>query len=111
MGKAITQLDAPVTKGTSGVVIITDLDAKRKEVQNCIRCARCTFVCPMGLEPYLLMGLSKNQAWEKVESNSVMDCIECGSCSYTCPSNRPILDYVRLGKYEVGKLIRSRRQS
>lgn len=111
MGKAITSLEAPVTKGTSGIVIISEEEASRKPVANCIRCARCTIACPMGLEPYLLMGLSGLENWEKAEKKSVMDCIECGSCSYICPSNRPILDYIRLGKYETGKIIKNRRQS
>ena len=37
-----------------------------------------------------------------------MDCIECGSCSSLCPSNRPLLDYIRLGKGKVGAMIRAR---
>lgn len=111
MGKAITTMEAPVTKGTSGIVILSEEEARRKPIANCIRCARCTFACPMGLEPYLLMGLSVLENWEKAEKKSVMDCIECGSCSFICPSNRPILDYIRLGKYETGKIIKNRRQS
>ena len=63
----------------------------------------------MGLEPYLLMNYSERSLWERMESDQVMDCIECGSCSYTCPSDRPLLDYIRLGKGEVGKLIRARK--
>jgi len=43
-----------------------------------------------------------------MENDKVMDCIECGICSYTCPSNRPLLDYIRLGKTTVGKIIRNR---
>ena len=45
----------------------------------------------------------------EAEGADAMDCIECGSCSYTCPSSRPLLDYIRLGKAEVGKLIRARK--
>ncbi len=111
MGKALSNLDVPVTKGTSGVLIIRDEESGRKEIAPCIRCARCTHVCPMGLEPYLLMTVSKNSIWEKAEKNDIMDCIECGSCSYECPANRPLLDYIRLGKSKVSQIIRSRRQS
>ena len=110
MGKALNSLDIPVTKGTSGIVIIPESESMRREIKNCIRCARCTQVCPMGLEPYLLMTFSEKSIWDKVENNYVMDCIECGSCSYICPSDRPILDYVRLGKSTVSKIIRARRQ-
>ena len=110
MGKALNNLDVAVTKGTSGIVMIPQDLSQRREIKNCIRCARCTVVCPMGLEPYLLMTLSEKAMWENVETNDVMDCIECGSCSYTCPSDRPLLDYIRLGKGTVSKLIRSRKQ-
>ena len=109
MGKAISNLDIPVTKGTSGIVVLSKKEGYRKEKKNCIRCARCVSVCPMGLEPYLLMAYSERQMWSEAEKDKVMDCIECGSCSFTCPSSRPLLDYVRLGKSTVGKIIRNRK--
>lgn len=108
MGKAVGSLEIPVTKGTSGITLIPAEESRRKMVMNCIRCGKCTHVCPMGLEPYLLMTLASLSKWEELESNQVMDCIECGSCSFTCPSNRPLLDYIRLGKSNVSQIIRSR---
>jgi electron transport complex protein RnfC len=110
MGRAIASLDVPVTKGTSGILLMENKDSKRKEVITCIRCSRCVSVCPMGLEPYLLMTLSEKQIFDRAEKDRVMDCIECGSCSYTCPSNRPLLDYIRYGKGKVGQIIRSRKK-
>ncbi len=98
MGKALKNAEVPMTKGTSGVLILPTEEAKRKTVQECIRCAKCVSACPMGLEPYLMMPLSEQKIFDKLEKERVMDCIECGSCSYTCPSNRPLLDYIRLGK-------------
>jgi len=110
MGKALSRTDVPITKGSSGVLIFKEEESKRDEIKPCIRCAKCVSVCPMGLEPYLLMTVSKSQNYERVESERALDCIECGSCSYTCPSSRPLLDYIRLGKSEVTKIIRSRNQ-
>jgi H+/Na+-translocating ferredoxin:NAD+ oxidoreductase subunit C len=109
MGKALSTLDIPVVKGSSGILLINEAEARRKEVKPCIRCTKCVGVCPMGLEPYLLMTLSEKSLFERMESEKVMDCIECGSCSFTCPSSRPLLDYIRLGKAEVGKIIRARK--
>lgn len=109
MGKAFTNIEIPVTKGTSGVLMLPEKESKRGEIMPCIRCSRCVSVCPMGLEPFLLTTLSEKQIWERAEYGHVMDCIECGSCSYTCPANRPLLDYIRLGKAKVGMLIRSRK--
>jgi electron transport complex protein RnfC len=110
MGRAIASLDVPVTKGTSGILIIQNEDARRREYIDCIRCSRCVSVCPMGLEPYLLMTLGQKQIFDRAENERVMDCIECGSCSYTCPSDRPILDYIRFGKAKVGQIIRTRKK-
>jgi len=110
MGRAIASLEVPVTKGTSGILIMKQEESKRKEYISCIRCSRCVSVCPMGLEPYLLMTLSEKQIFDRAEKDRVMDCIECGSCSYTCPSDRPLLDYIRFGKGKVGQIIRSRKK-
>jgi Na+-translocating ferredoxin:NAD+ oxidoreductase subunit C len=108
MGRSLMNLDIPTAKGSAGVLYLRDEEAIRKPVRNCIRCTKCVTVCPMGLEPFLLMSQSERNMWPEMETNRVMDCIECGSCSYTCPSNRPLLDYIRFGKSTVGGIIRSR---
>ena len=108
MGKAVVSTDMATTKGCSGVLIIRDLESRRKEMQPCIRCAKCVSACPMGLAPNVLMSASSFQNRERVEEERVMDCIECGSCSFTCPAHRPLLDYIRMGKAKVGAIIRSR---
>jgi H+/Na+-translocating ferredoxin:NAD+ oxidoreductase subunit C len=108
MGKALNSLDVPVTKGTSGILIIPEEESERRTIQNCIRCAKCVSVCPMGLEPFLLMTLAEKRMWENEEKERILDCMECGSCSYICPSDRPLLDYIRLGKSSLNKIIRSR---
>jgi electron transport complex protein RnfC len=108
MGKALTSLEVPVVKGTSGILIMSEKESRRIPVINCIRCARCISVCPMGLEPVLLAQLSENQAFEEAEKEKILDCMECGSCHFTCPAGRPLLDYLRLGKNKVGIIIRNR---
>jgi Na+-translocating ferredoxin:NAD+ oxidoreductase subunit C len=109
MGKALNNLEAPVTKGTSGILIINNKEGYRPQELNCIRCSRCISVCPMGLEPYLLAVQSELGMFEEAENDRIMDCMECGSCQYTCPSGRQLLDYLRLGKNKVGILMRSRK--
>lgn len=108
MGRAFTNLDVPVIKGTSGILLMSNAESKRGKTVNCIRCAKCVSVCPMGLEPYLLAKLSTKGMWDVAEPNRIMDCIECGSCNFTCPSYRPLLDYIRLGKNKVGGILRAR---
>jgi electron transport complex protein RnfC len=108
MGKALLSLDVPMTKGSSGLLIMNQQEARRSEPQPCIRCAKCVSACPMGLEPYLLSKLSAMEDWEAAEKNDIVSCIECGSCQFTCPSNRPLLDMMRVGKTTVMGIIRSR---
>ena len=108
MGKALNNMEAPVTKGTSGILLFTRDETPRPPEQHCIRCAKCISICPMGLEPYLLAVLSDKKRLEELEAERLMDCMECGSCLYICPSGRPLLDQMRVGKVRVGKMIRER---
>ena len=108
MGRSLMNLNVPMAKGSAGILFMPDEESVRKPMKNCIRCTKCVSVCPMGLEPFLLMNQSERNMWPEMEKERVMDCIECGSCSYTCPSNRPLLDYIRYGKTTVGGIIRSR---
>ncbi len=108
MGRSLMNLNVPMAKGSAGILFMPNEESVRKPMKNCIRCTKCVSVCPMGLEPFLLMNQSERNMWPEMEKERVMDCIECGSCSYTCPSNRPLLDYIRYGKTTVGGIIRSR---
>lgn len=108
MGRAIASEDVCTTKGASGILLLPKQESQRKPMRNCIRCAKCVDVCPMHLEPYLLMSLAQLEDYETSEKHHSADCIECGSCSFICPSNRPLLDYIRLGKSKVLASIRER---
>jgi len=108
MGKALNDVDIPVTKGTSGILILPKSESSRAESKVCIRCSKCVNACPMGLEPFYLMTVIQRGMIDEAENNRILDCIECGSCVYVCPSNRELLDYIRLGKSTVSNLIRER---
>ncbi len=108
MGKALVSTDAPVTKGTSGILIFSKEMSHRMTIYNCVRCGKCVSVCPMGLEPLLLEKTSETKNWDMAEKGHILDCMECGSCQYTCPAGRPLLDMIRLGKNKVNQIIRSR---
>jgi len=111
MGKTIANTNAYVAKGFTSLLQISEAEARRSLPENCIRCAKCVDACPMGLEPYLLDLLVENNRLEDAENEAVMTCIECGSCQFICPSSRPLLDYIRLGKNKVNKMIRARMQN
>ena len=108
MGKAVSNTEAPVVKGMSGIVLLPAAESARNAINPCIRCARCVSVCPIHLEPYLLMTLSERSMFERAEKERITDCMECGSCSFTCPAGRPLLDYIRLGKTTVIRMARQK---
>ena len=108
MGKALNSVDVPVFKGNNSITIISGDEARRKEAQPCIRCAKCVSACPMGLEPFLLATLSSKKMWDRAEAEDIVSCIECGSCQFTCPSHRHLLDNIRNGKSTVMGIIRAR---
>jgi Na+-translocating ferredoxin:NAD+ oxidoreductase subunit C len=110
MGRALMNADVPVTKRSAGLLLMPTLESARKEMENCIRCAKCVTACPMGLEPYLLMSQAERSMWKEMEETYITDCIECGCCLFSCPSNRPLLDYLRMGKSTVLAEIRNRSQ-
>ncbi len=108
MGKAINNTGVPVVKGMSGVVLFSQKEAVRPAIKPCIRCGKCTYACALKLEPYLLMTLTEKGMIDRAEHERITDCLECGSCSFICPANRPVLDYIRLGKSIVLKKARER---
>ncbi len=109
MGKPIANLDAPTLKGTSAILFMPDKDSNRGDLSNCIRCSKCVAACPMGLEPYLLIRLAERKMYDELEANYAHNCIECGCCLFTCPARLPLVDYIRLGKAEVLKIMRTRK--
>lgn len=110
MGRAMSNIDAPVTKGTSGILLLPLSESLRGTEDNCIRCGKCVTACPMGLEPYLLGNLSHKKMYAEAEAHNIIDCIECGCCTFSCPAYRPLLDWLRLGKAEVMRQIKARSQ-
>ncbi|HET6515311.1 MAG TPA: electron transport complex subunit RsxC [Thermodesulfovibrionales bacterium] len=99
MGFALSSLDIPVTKGTSGVLVIPGEAIEHAEdFEPCIRCGRCVDICPMGLTPSMLSVLSEKGRYEEAKEYNLFDCFECGSCAFVCPSKRPIVQLVRLAK-------------
>jgi electron transport complex, RnfABCDGE type, C subunit len=110
MGKALNSVNSPVAKGTSGILLVPEKLSRRSQEAVCIRCSKCVSVCPMGLEPYLLFKLGKRGFYDRMEVEHVLDCMECGSCSFTCPAKLPLLDYIRLGKGAVAKMIKNRKK-
>jgi electron transport complex protein RnfC len=101
MGFALGDLSPPVTKGTSGVVVLTEEQVAKVEETNCVRCGRCVDVCPLGLVPTKLALAAKAEDWETCRRYSLPVCMECGCCAYTCPASIPLVQLMRMGKAKM----------
>lgn len=105
MGIAQYTLDTPVTKGTSGIVLLTPNMAELPQAEPCIRCSFCIKACPQKLLPQMLAKLAKAEKWHDMKYDfNLMDCMECGCCTYSCPARIPIVQYIKLGKFKTRTL-------
>ncbi len=101
MGKAVADLNSPVTKGTSGILAFTVKEAREYEESTCIRCASCVDACPQKLLPNYLALYSRKAKLDLAEQLHLFNCIECGCCSYVCPSRIPIVKYIQTAKNRI----------
>ncbi len=103
MGIAQPDLDVPVIKTTGSVILLGPEDLDETPAGPCIRCGRCVGACPMGLVPARLCEAALASDWDTAERYHVRACMECGCCSYVCPARRPLVQSIRLAKYELGR--------
>ncbi|MFW6061880.1 MAG: electron transport complex subunit RsxC [Planctomycetota bacterium] len=98
MGFALADLDTPVTKGTSGMTVLTHEEIHDIEETTCIRCGRCVDVCPLHLVPTKAALASKARDWDLCKKYQLSACCECGCCGYICPAGIPLVQLMRMGK-------------
>jgi len=102
-GVAQSNLNAPIIKGTSGILVLDKRFKLEERELECIRCSRCIQACPAGLMPCMIGLSSKKEKFDIAGSYDPFDCMECGSCSFVCPSNIPLVQLVKLAKLKVKK--------
>lgn len=106
MGTSVTNLKAPVTKLTSGILLLSANLAEKEPETACIRCGKCVDACPQGLMPFEIARYARNNDFSQIMRLHARDCIECGSCAYICPARIPLLDYCKMSKAEAKKILK-----
>jgi len=102
MGYAVTADNIPITKTLNCVLAVTaDEMPTPPPAEPCIRCSKCTDVCPADLLPQQLYWYAHSSNLDAAQDYNLFDCIECGCCAYVCPSHIPLVQYYRHAKTEI----------
>ena len=86
MGKSIASDDFIITKDVNCVLL---LEEKQEKVYPCIKCGKCSEVCPVGIIPSKILDDTKRALDFKINK-----CVSCGLCSYVCPSKIEVRDEI-----------------
>lgn len=103
-GLAAVNLEQGIDKQASGLHILHQDETFQTSDNFCLGCGECERHCPSRIMPGMISRCSEFKQFERAESFHIHSCMECGLCSYWCKARRPILQYIRLAKYELALL-------
>ena len=103
MGFALSGANVPIVKSSNCILVMREETIPHSPGYHdeCIRCGKCTEVCPARLLPQQLYWHARARAYERTQEYHLFDCIECGCCSAVCPSQIPLVQYYRAAKGEI----------
>lgn len=103
MGFSLSGDRVPIVKASNNILVMRDetIPSSPGYHDECIRCSKCTEVCPANLLPQQLYWHARARAFDRTQEFHLFDCIECGCCSAVCPSSIPLVQYYRAAKSEI----------
>ncbi len=101
MGVALYTDEAPIIKGTNGILAFAEKEPLHISDPRCIRCGRCVESCPMQLVPTYIYQAVMADKMDDCQRYNPLDCIECGVCSYICPGKLPLTQGIRTAKAKI----------
>ena len=93
MGTSIESDELIITKDLNTILVLEEPETISKQ---CIKCGKCSEVCPVGLMPVMIID-NKDRA----DKLKIDKCIECGLCSYVCPAKIEVRELLRNIKEEL----------
>jgi len=104
-GTSIYSEKHPIQPDTDAIMIQDHKDLALVSDYPCINCGECIPVCPAKIQVNMLVRfLEIGNYQEAADAYDLYSCIECGLCSFVCVSRMPILQYIKLAKYELGRI-------
>ena len=101
MGSAVSSLEVPIQKNTSGIILMTREETVAEAEGPCIRCGRCLRNCPCRLPPVIMNNSLEAEDLDYAVKAGLMDCIECGGCTFICPARVKLVQRFRVGKQRL----------
>jgi electron transport complex protein RnfC len=105
-GKAIYSEAQPITPDSDAIMVQDSDDILLSSDYPCINCGECTRICPANIQVQMLERfLEAGQYQEGADLYDLYSCVECGLCTLVCPSRIPLLQYIKLAKFELAGMI------
>ena len=109
MGVTQSDLESPITKCNSGLLVLDESESRAARTTACIRCDACIDSCPMHLAPIQVQHAWRANDVQRIDALCADLCIECGTCAYVCPANQPLAQSMRLARQMLRAEQRKRR--
>jgi len=98
--------DIPITEDMDSIYVQPLDETVHYHNNQCMSCGRCVKACPVNLDVNLICRYSEFSLFEQCSEMGIDVCIECGLCAYHCPSGRSLVQFIRLAKSEIEKLVK-----
>ncbi len=107
-GRAVATVELGIGKDDEALMLLRKGESAGLKDNPCIGCGACVHICPMRLRPNMLSRYAEYEQYDSCRKEHIDTCVECGMCGYVCPAQRPMQQYFRMAKLNLG--ITSRQQ-